>query len=101
MSEERGKYDVAGTASELPAGTLVRFTDPAYQAPTPADIRTLKEISGMTGRELCALVGVEDQRTWRRWSQEASAPGARQMPYSAWRLLLIELGLISASTGNA
>ncbi len=78
----------------LPPGTLLHFTDPEYTAPTAEDVRALKEISGLTGRELCALVGLEDTRTWRRWSQEARAPAGKQIPYSAWRLLLFELGLV-------
>ena len=35
----------------------------------------------------------EDSRTWRRWSQGEGEQGDRKIPYSAWRLLLIELGL--------
>ncbi|GAB5451845.1 MAG: hypothetical protein Hals2KO_21730 [Halioglobus sp.] len=95
MSEERARYDTGG--STLPPGTLLRCTDPNYTTPTPEDVRTLKAISGLTGRELCALVGLEDARTWRRWSQDAGAAQARQIPYSAWRLLLFELGIVHDS----
>ena len=94
MSEEHAVYKVGG-AQTLPPGTLLRFSDPGYTQPAAADVRALKEISGLTGRELCALAGVEDHRTWRRWSQEPGQAGARQIPYSAWRLLLLELGLCS------
>tara|TARA_B100001540_G_scaffold145197_1_gene128741 strand:+ start:1418 stop:1741 length:324 start_codon:yes stop_codon:yes gene_type:complete len=99
VSEERGKHEVDRPGG-LPPGTLLRYADPEYQAPTPQDVRTLKTISGMTGRELCALVGMEDHRTWRRWSQEPDQAGHRQIPYAAWRLLVLELGLVRhRSTG--
>lgn len=94
MSETRGKYTVKRKAGTLPPGTLLRYTDPGYEPPSAEDVRLLKEISGYTGRELCELVGVDDHRTWRRWSQDADQPGARKIPYSAWHLLLRELGLV-------
>ena len=72
--------------------TLLRFADPDYEAPTAMDVRALKEVSGKTAQELCDLVGVEDKRSWRRWQQRPGEPGARQIPYAVWRLLLIELG---------
>lgn len=93
MSEDHAIYKVDGTPPEIRPAALLKFDDPGYQPPTPADVRALKAASGLTGRELCILVGIEDQRTWRRWSQDSDAPGSRQIPYSAWRLLLLELGL--------
>ncbi len=78
---------------QLPPLTLLKFDDPDYQEPTPDDVRTLKVISGKTGKELVAMVGVKDHRTFRRWTANQEEAGARQIPYSAWRLLLIELGL--------
>lgn len=93
MSEEHPKYQ-AGDAGGITPGALLPFTDPEYSPPTPADVRALKARSGKTGRELCAIVGMEDHRTWRRWSQDADAAGHRKIPYSAWRLLLLELDLV-------
>lgn len=58
-----------------------------------AELKVSHDDAVRAGRELCILVGIEDQRTWRRWSQDSDAPGSRQIPYSAWRLLLLELGL--------
>ena len=94
MTEEHAEYKVGGQPKVSP-GALKKFTDPGYRPPTAEDVRALKAISGLTGKELCALAGVEDHRTWRRWSQDPEQAGARQIPYSTWRLLLLELGLIS------
>jgi hypothetical protein len=92
MTDKRGTYNADGGG--ITPAALLPYTDDRYQAPTPADVRALKSLSGLTGRELCLLAGVEDPRTWRRWSQESSEAGARQIPYSAWRLLLLEMNLV-------
>lgn len=95
MTETRARYEVDRRPGVLPRGTLKRYTDPEYTPPTPADVRTLKAISGLTGRELSELAGMDDHRTWRRWSQDEDQAGHRRIPYSAWRLLVLELGLVS------
>ena len=92
MSEEHAKYDAGG--GSLPPGTLLKFTDDNYQEPTAEDVRTLRALSGLTGRELAELAGIADQRTFRRWTTPPGASGARQIPYAAWRLLLIETGMV-------
>ena len=91
MSEERAEYKVAG---ELPAATLLPYGDPGYREPTPEDIRLALHLGGLTGSQTGALLGV-DGRTVRRWTG-----GERDMPYSAWRLLLIEIGLAAATKSS-
>jgi len=95
MSEERATYRTSKSPGKLPGGTLLKYTDPGYQEPTFEDVRTLKEISGKTGRELSELVGLKDNRTFRKWTAPPGASQKAQIPYSAWRLLLIELGIVS------
>jgi hypothetical protein len=94
MTEKRAEYKSGASPGTLPSATLLRFSHPEYEHPTPADVRTLKDISGLTGKELCEMAGVLDARTWRRWSQESDKAGARPIPYSTWRLLLLELGIV-------
>ncbi len=93
MSEQHSDYNLDNAIERITESALLAFTDDCYTHPTAADVRALKALSGLTGRELCLLAGVEDSRTWRRWSQGEGEQGARKIPYSAWRLLLIELGL--------
>lgn len=94
MTETRGVYNVPGR-QELRPGTLLRFTDPGYEPPTHEDLRTLKTLSGKTGGELAALVGLQDARTFRKWTAPPDANQRAQIPYAAWRLMLIELGMLT------
>lgn len=93
MTEEAAPYDLgpSGVTSVHP-DTLLVFTDPRYRNPTPTDVRALMRSSGLTGSQVGDIVGV-DGRTVRKWTG-----GERSMPYSAWRLLLLEVGTIEAPT---
>lgn len=74
-------------------GRLVRtearlpFASERYMPPTKDEFRTVTQVLGLTGSAVGKLLGVED-RTVRRW-----IGGDREIPYAAWRLLLIEAGL--------
>ena len=68
--------------------TLARWDTGQFTTPTPDEIRALLSEQGWTGAQAGSIVGV-DSRTIRRWTG-----GERGMPYAAWRLLLIEAGLI-------
>ena len=93
MSEDHALYRVNAKPGNLPAGTLLKYHDPGYQDPTANDVRTLKDISGKTGRELGEIAGVEP-RTFRKWTAPETANQKTKIPYAAWRLLLIELDVI-------
>ena len=86
MSEEHGEYKVIGQ-TEIRQGCRLQFADPGYLAPTPEEIRAALRAGGLTGARAGELVGVTG-RTVRKWTG-----GEREIPYSAWRLLLIEIGL--------
>ncbi len=83
MTEERGTYRVKG---RLRRETRLPFADPSYQPPTPSEIRTAMQLSGMTASQGGKVLGV-NSRTIRKW-----IGGESPIPYSAWRLLLLELG---------
>lgn len=86
MSETRAEYKVKGQA-EIRQGCRLPYADPGYQEPTPEDVRTALKYGGLTGSAAGALLGVTG-RTVRKWTG-----GERDIPYSAWRLLLLGVGL--------
>lgn len=86
MTEERAEYKVSGQ-TEIRQGCLLPFRDPGYQAPTPDEIREAIKRGGLTGAAAGELLGVTG-RTIRKW-----IGNERPIPYSAWRLLLIEVGI--------
>ena len=92
MTEDRAQYQVPGR-TEIRQACLVPFSDPGYIEPTPDEIREAVRRSGLSGSAAGQLLGVNG-RTIRKW-----IGGERDMPYSAWRLLLIEIGLARDSAG--
>jgi len=92
MSEEIPSYG-ANTAAKIKPACLHRYSDPEYQPPGYEDVVALKSVSGRTGGDLAKLAGVEP-RTFRKWVAPPDARNSAKIPYSAWRLLLIELGLV-------
>ena len=96
MSETRGTYNVGGGATLRPE-TLVRVDDPRYDPPTHEDVRALQSLSRLTGGELARLAGIDSgSRGFRRWSAPPGGKNSTTIPYGAWRLLLIETGLLPA-----
>ena len=84
MTEERGVYNVKGGVRRE---TRLPFSDDRYQAPTPEEIRAAIAHGNYTGSQAGEILGVTG-RTVRKWTG-----GEREMPYSAWRLLLLDVGL--------
>lgn len=89
MSEERAEYRTANSV-EIRQASRVPFADPNYATPAPEEIRTAISSLAMTGSEVGRLLGVTG-RTIRKWTG-----GEREIPYAAWRLLLIEAELAEA-----
>lgn len=79
--------------SPAPA-TLLAYNDPGYRAPTPSDVRAVIELLGLTADQVAALVGMKDGRAVRRWLASPDSKTRAQIDYAAWRLLLIEAGLV-------
>jgi hypothetical protein len=79
--------------------TLRPFGDKQYRQPDEQDTRAVIQMLG-TADQIAVLVGVKDARAVRRW---VASPGARTrapIPYAAWRLMLLEAGLV-ATPGKA
>ncbi|WP_370164393.1 helix-turn-helix domain-containing protein [Marisediminitalea sp.] len=69
------------------------FGDEKYQPPTVEELKTLLEMNNWTQRDVSILVGVS-LSTVKKWSLSENSSGHRNIPYSAWRLLLIYAGKI-------
>ena len=86
MSEDRATYEVPGR-TEIRHGCRLPFANPGYLKPTTDEIRAVLRMGNLTGSAAGRLLGVNG-RTVRKWTG-----GESDMPYSAWRLLLIHNGL--------
>ena len=73
--------------TDINPAAMLPFYNPEYQVPSSDEIRALLKSQGWTGARAAAIVGV-DSRTIRRWTG-----GESPIPYSCWRLLLINAGL--------
>jgi len=93
MVEKKGSGSTAEQTGDLNVHTLHLCTDPQYQPPTPSDIRALLRQLGLKSSEVARVVGVSSE-TVRRWQTSTESSGHKPMPYGAWRLLLIEAGLV-------
>ena len=67
--------------------TRLPFASQRYRAPTKDEFRSVTQTLGLTGSMVGALLGVTS-RAVRKW-----IGGESEVPYSAWRLLLIHAGL--------
>lgn len=86
MTEEHGEYRVAGR-TEVRREALLPFADPRYRPPTADELREVTRMLALTGSQAGLLLGVTS-RAIRKW-----IGGESDVPYSAWRLLLIHAGL--------
>jgi len=77
--------------------TLLRYDAPAYHPPTPSDVRAVIDMLGLTADQVAALVGMKNGRAVRRWLAPDDSKTHAQIDYAAWRLLLIEAGLVTLS----
>lgn len=75
-------------------------SDPLYRPPTPTEIKAVLDFTDWKQVKAAQLVGVGYERggsqTIRRWRK-----GEREIPYSAWRLILILSGIISLGGPNS
>lgn len=68
--------------------------------PTPLEVRALIVYLGaqqgkekLTGSEIANIVGA-DPRSIRRWTAPVDSSNSKNIPYAAWRLLLLSAGLV-------
>lgn len=73
--------------------TLLPYGTDGYKEPGAADLRALMLALDITAENVAVLVGVEP-RAVGRWLARPTAKTRAQIPYAAWRLLLIDAGLV-------
>lgn len=84
MSELHEKYGECLGLNKPGDPQCLPVDDPAYRPPTPEEIRdALRHGEYWTGAVAAVHLGVSG-RTIRKWTG-----GEQEMPYAAWRLLLI------------
>lgn len=74
--------------------TLFVYMDPAFQMPTPEDVRAVIQILDLTADQVAGIVGVKDGRAVRRWLAPVTSKTHAQIDYATWRLLVLEAGLV-------
>lgn len=74
--------------------TLCLFAEENFRIPEPEDIRAVIAMLDLTADQVAALVGVRDGRAVRRWLAADSSSTHAKITYSAWRLLILEAGLV-------
>jgi hypothetical protein len=76
----------------------LRIVDDGYQAPTPAQVDALIKAAGWSQNDVAKLVGVsysdKGSLTVRRWRTDPKWAEHREIPYSAWRLMLLASGVV-------
>lgn len=100
MSESIPRYNVSAGPRLRPA-TLLRQDEPGFDPPTYEDVQALSAASGLTGGTLANLAGLSNARSFRRWTAPPGAKNSTPIPYAAWRILLIETGLLPADQAGA
>lgn len=81
--------------------TLRSYDDPDYRAPTSSDVRAVIDMLGLTADQTASLVGMKDGRAVRRWLAPEDSKTHAQIDYAAWRLLLIEAGLVALRASSS
>jgi len=111
MSEEHASYNAETLPQTLDAfknrNCTRLFTDEHYSPPTPEEVKQLIILSGWSQNDAAKLVGVKwdtskGSSTIRKWKSDKAKKDHREIPYSAWRLLLIYSGVVNTDnhTGN-
>lgn len=73
--------------AEIRPETLRKY-GAGWEQPTPAEVRAVIKLAGLTGAEAAQLVGLSDSRTVRRWTG-----GQSDIPFAAWAILCEVAGL--------
>ena len=76
-----------------------RFDSGNFEPPTPAQIKALRQMLGMSQNDLAKLVGVnwnavKGSSAVRKWETAVGQPEHRVIRYAEWRGLLVHAGVV-------
>ncbi len=105
MSEKLAFYDVG---TDLPK-TLrdfknlrcaLPFSDPNFQPPSPVEVKQLIQLCSWSQSVIAGLLGIsfkpsKGSTTIHKWCSAIGSKEHRQIPYSAWRLLLLYANVVT------
>ncbi len=109
MSETKPIYQVSragpNTLAALRNADCAKpYHHPDYRPPTPVEVDALIRLSGWSQSDTTKLVGVhynpkKGSSTIRKWRARADSGDYREIPYSAWRLLLLYADVVRVDEG--
>lgn len=75
------------------------YTNEYYTPPTTDEVGQLIKLAGWSQNDTARLVGVsfnpeKGSLTVRRWKMPIASDNHRDIPYAAWRLLLLHAGVV-------
>jgi len=105
MSEQKGQYKTE-SKSDLTKEQILSwscslpFRDVDYQAPKPEQVAALIVFAGWSQVEAAKIIGVsytagKGSSAIRRYKSAANMESTRAIPYAAWRLMLLNAGVIN------
>jgi DNA-binding transcriptional regulator YiaG len=103
MSENNPIYNVTSEPNTI-EGFANRpcansFASGKYQPPSLIELRALRKFMGWSQNDVARICGVsfnpdKGSTTVRRWETASDKKDSREIPYSAWRLLLLHAGVV-------
>jgi len=80
------------------------YTDELYTPPEPEEVSQLIILCQWSQNDAAKLMGVKwdtkkGSSTIRKWKSDKAKKDYREIPYSAWRLMLIYAGVVGVETG--
>lgn len=75
------------------------FTNDSYVPPEPEEVAQLIHLAGWSQNTAAKIVGVKwstdkGSSTIRKWKSDKAKKDHREIPYSAWRLMLLYAGVV-------
>jgi len=105
MKDTHAKYDTGNplpmTLDAFSKRDCARpFTDKDYRPPTPEEVAQLIKLANWSQNDAAKIVGVSwhpkhGSSTIRKWKSQKGAEEHREIPYSAWRMMLLHAGVVS------
>ncbi len=104
MNDMATKYDTGNplplTLDAFSKRDCARLFDDDYVPPTPEEVAQLIRLAGWSQNDAAKKVGVtwhpkKGSSTIRKWKSAKAKEENRGIPYSAWRLMLLNAGVVS------